>query len=84
MATLPGPRSLPLVGHSLELRKDPTGFLVRTRQECGDMARISVGWIPVVLAFHPDQVRQILVENHKSFTAKVALDLSAAFNFMNL
>lgn len=31
------------------------------------MARISVGWIPVVLAFHPDQVRQILVENHKSF-----------------
>lgn len=62
-----GPRSLPLIGHSLELRRDPLTFLQRVQMDYGDICKIQVGWIPIVTVFHPDHVRQILVENHKSF-----------------
>ncbi|MCB1169067.1 MAG: cytochrome P450 [Leptospiraceae bacterium] len=66
-ALIPGPSGPPLLGNTLDLRKDPTGYLLRLQKEYGDLVRIHLGWIPITLVFHPDQVRQILVENHKSF-----------------
>lgn len=65
--SIPGPKSPPLLGNSLELRRDPLEFLLRMQRQYGDICKVHVGWIPIVLIFHPDQVRQILVEKHKSF-----------------
>ena len=62
-----GPSSIPLLGNSLELRRDPLAFLQKLQREYGDVCKIHVGWIPIVTVFHPEQIRQILVENHKSY-----------------
>ncbi|MCB1139644.1 MAG: cytochrome P450 [Leptospiraceae bacterium] len=66
-APIAGPSGTPLLGNTLALRKNPTAYLLQLQKEYGDLVQIHLGWIPIILVFHPDQVRQILVENHKSF-----------------
>ena len=72
---IPGPRSLPFIGNTFEFRKNPPGYMNEVHNEYGDMAAIRAGWRKLILVFHPDQIREILVEKHKSFRKSRGLRL---------
>ncbi len=57
------PRGQPLLGHFLQLRRDPLGLLLRAQAECGGLAVLRVGPMQVHAVFHPDGVRRVLVDN---------------------
>src|SRR5262245_43713687 len=62
-ATVPGPDGGPLgVKNILAFQQDALGFLVRMREEHGDVVRIRFGTADVYLLGHPDHARRILVE----------------------
>ena len=64
---VPSPRGLPLLGHLLDLRRDPLALLTRAHRECGPVAALKVGPIRVYAVFHPDGVRRVLVDNAANY-----------------
>jgi cytochrome P450 len=51
-----------------QFRKDAPGFLLRTRQEYGDLAFLRLGMQDVYLLNHPDFIKDVLVTNQGNFT----------------
>jgi hypothetical protein len=42
---------LPLLGHLLQLRRDPIGLMQRCRDECGEVGEIALAGHPVVMLY---------------------------------
>jgi cytochrome P450 len=49
------------------MRRDPLAFLTRLRDEHGDLVTFRVGGERMLLASHPDHVREILVTQQRNF-----------------
>lgn len=64
---VPSPRGLPLVGHLLDLRRDPLGLLLRAHRECGPIAALRIGPMRVYTVFDPEAVRRVLVDNAANY-----------------
>jgi len=64
----PGPDGLPVIGNTRELAGDRLAFMTETAREYGDVTRIDfVGDRALYGLFHPDHVRQVLVENNQQY-----------------
>ena len=75
----PGPRSL-LPGSSLRaLHRDPIRFLTRTARTYGDASHWRFGSQHFFLFKHPDQIRDVLVTNARSFMKGRALQRTKIF-----
>src|SRR2546430_12454735 len=63
----PGPKGLPIIGNTLQFRRDPLHFVREMQQIYGQMATIHFGKLPVVMFFRPEHVRYFLVEKPRNF-----------------
>jgi cytochrome P450 len=63
----PGPKGLPIVGNTLQFRRDPLHFVREMQQTYGRMATVHFGKMPVVMFFRPEHVRYFLVEKPRNF-----------------
>jgi cytochrome P450 len=63
----PGPQGLPLLGVTLDLRRDPLGFLRRMAREYGDIVYLPLFFQSRVLLSHPDDIEQVLVVQQQRF-----------------
>jgi cytochrome P450 len=63
----PGPKGLPIVGNTLQFRRDPLHFVREMQQMYSRMATVHFGKTPVVIFFHPEHVRYFLVEKPRNF-----------------
>ena len=61
----PGPPEWPIVGQSFRYVSNPLG-LVREAAGYGDLATVSTKPVLILLAHHPDLIRDLLVTNHRS------------------
>lgn len=59
-APIPGPKSLPIVGHLPWLMRDPLLFLTHLGRTYGDIATFRIGPRPVVLINHPELIDQVV------------------------
>jgi cytochrome P450 len=55
-----GPRGLPFLGSSVELKADPLVFLTRISREYGDVVRFTLPGQQVYLLNHPDAIEEAL------------------------
>ncbi|MEV6397987.1 cytochrome P450 [Streptomyces sp. NPDC051907] len=60
------PGAVPLLGHALALWRDPLGFLSSLRQH-GDLVRVHLGTMPMVVVTTPDLVHEVTVRQAHSF-----------------
>ncbi|MFX0578466.1 cytochrome P450 [Nocardia nepalensis] len=56
----PGPRGLPLVGVAADIVRDPYRSLQRIAQTYGDVARVPIPGMNLVLVSHPDYVKHVM------------------------
>lgn len=63
----PGPDGWPVVGVTREIARDRLGFITRTARSYGDVVRIPVDGGDFYALFHPDYVRQVLVDENERF-----------------
>ncbi|HWP28587.1 MAG TPA: cytochrome P450 [Chloroflexota bacterium] len=68
-----GPRGHLLLGHLVELGRDPLGALERYAREYGDFVPLRFGPKRAVLLNHPDYVEQVLVTSSHCFVKSPAL-----------
>ena len=68
LGTPPGPGGLSLLGALPEFRKDPTGFLLETAREFGDVSSFRLGLRRAYLVNRPDLVEEVLVHGTRYFT----------------
>lgn len=82
MASLPhppSPKPRPLLGHLSMFRRDPTGFLLDSAREYGDVVHFKFGPQEVYLLNHPDYIRDVLVTNHRNFVKSRGLVMAKKF-----
>jgi cytochrome P450 len=63
----PGPRSLPVLGSLLDIRRDPTGVFLRAAQRYGDVVYFHVGPRQGYLITNPADVRHVLQDNARNY-----------------
>jgi len=61
------PTGRPL-GHAREIREDVLAFFLRAQREGGDVVRVRVGPANITLAYHPDDIQRVLVNNVDNYT----------------
>ena len=66
-ALAPGPAAPPLIGHLLEMRKDPLGLFRRAVRDHGPRVRFRFGPYNLLLLNRPEDIRHVLVENHDNY-----------------
>lgn len=66
--TAPGPRGNLLMGVLPEVRRDALGFLMKTFQTYGDVARYRLGPLTSHLISHPDAIKHVLQEQVRNYT----------------
>jgi cytochrome P450 len=62
-----GPSAPPLIGHLVELRRDPTEFLTKCAREYGDVVPLRLGRRRALLINDPELIEQVLVVRHEDF-----------------
>lgn len=62
-----GPKGHFLLGHLMEFRKDPLGFLIHCSQGYGDVVKLRLLHIPVYLLLNPDDIEHVIVTRHRNF-----------------
>lgn len=67
----PTPPGSLIMGHLGDMSRDPVRFLVRMRQEYGDVVRVRFGPIRAHVLFHPDHVQHVLVRNVNNYSKDV-------------
>ncbi|HET8683674.1 MAG TPA: cytochrome P450 [Micromonosporaceae bacterium] len=72
------PRPLPLLGHALQLRRQPLEFLESLRP-LGEIVMIRLGPKPVYVVNSPDLIRRVLVGEAHKFEPGVQLDKARPF-----
>ena len=60
----PGPRGLALLRAARAISTDPLGMYESLRAEYGDVVGARLGWLDMIMAFHPDGVGHVLHERH--------------------
>jgi cytochrome P450 len=63
----PTPTGSPIVGSIRQFQKDRLGFLLRLRQEYGDIAHFRLFNSDIYLLSRPDMIKQVLVDHHKKY-----------------
>ena len=63
----PSPPAEGPLGHLRLMQDDQLGFMLRARETCGDVARFRFIVLPGHLLSHPDHVRHVLVDNHRTY-----------------
>lgn len=63
----PGPDGLPVLGHALELARNPLTFPLEAVREHGDVVEISFAGRNAVILGHPDHCRYVLSENPENY-----------------
>lgn len=58
---------------SLAYKRDPLGFLSRSRDRYGDLFRFRLLGIPIVMVNHPDHVRHILIDKAEQYDKNAPL-----------
>jgi cytochrome P450 len=64
---LPIAPSVPVLGAAREMLRDAPGFVLRTAREIGPIFRIPLGPRTLTLIAHPEDLKQILLDDHKDF-----------------
>jgi cytochrome P450 len=59
----PGPEGALLLGSAAALKEDPLRFFLRTARDYGDIVRFKLGPVDNYAVFHPDLVKQVLVDH---------------------
>lgn len=59
----PGPKGLPLVGVAPMYFRDVYGYLPRLAREYGDVVRVPLPGMPMILLSHPDHVNYVMNRN---------------------
>jgi cytochrome P450 len=70
-AARPQPPSPPrhfLLGNAPELGRSPLEFVVRARQEFGDIVRLRIPLVRAYLVAHPDDIKHVVQDNHDNYT----------------
>lgn len=67
VATPPAPRGAPLVGSVPALMSNPVECLQSAARECGDIAFLSNWPFKIYMVNHPEYVKDVLVDRHRSF-----------------
>jgi cytochrome P450 len=62
-----GPKPRFLLGHLLELSRDPLGLVTRCAREYGDVVPLRFGRRSVILLSHPEDADEVLVSRQRSF-----------------
>lgn len=70
---VPGPKRPPVIGHLLQIRKNPTQFLYDLAQSYGRIAHFTIGSADFYLIDDPEYIRDVLVTNNRNFTKSRAL-----------
>ncbi len=63
----PGPKGLPLIGHLIQVARDPLSFFTACAQQYGDVVALRFGSWPVLLLSNPEDVEQVFVKEHQNF-----------------
>lgn len=64
----PGPSGLPLVGNTLEVRRDILSFYERLRDEHGPIASYQVFGTDVCMVADPEAIRRVLFEHYEAYS----------------
>lgn len=64
---VPGPKGLPILGHAVQLARDPLGFFTQCQREYGEVVAIRLGAWPLLLISDPDLIEFVLVKDHRDF-----------------
>jgi len=65
--SLPVAPSIPILGSAREMLRDAPGFVLRTAREIGPIFRIPLGPRTLTLIAHPQDLKQVLLEDNKDF-----------------
>src|SRR5947209_20382640 len=65
--TPPGPHTLSPLGSAYAIGHDPMHFALDLWHRYGDVARFRLLSWPAYVFYHPDQVKQVLQENHRNY-----------------
>jgi cytochrome P450 len=63
----PGPKGLPILGHLVDLARDPLSFLTACSRDHGDVVALRLGTWPTLLISDPVLVEHVLVKEHRAF-----------------
>jgi cytochrome P450 len=63
----PGPKGNFLLGHMLQVVREPLDFPVRCAREYGDAVRLRFGRMVIYLLSHPEHIELVLRGNHRNF-----------------
>src|SRR5512132_3279651 len=75
----PSPKRKPIVGHLMEFRSDPLGFLVGAAQAYGDIVHFKFGPQDIFFINSPDTIRDVLVTHNRNFTKSRGLEMAKRF-----
>lgn len=64
---LPVAPSVPILGSAREMLRDAPGFVLRTARELGPIFRIPLGPRTLTLIAHPQDLKQLLQDDHKDY-----------------
>ncbi len=63
----PGPDGWPVIGTTREFARDRLGFVTRMARTYGDVVHIPVAMGDFYGLFHPDDIRQVLVDDNQQY-----------------
>lgn len=69
----PGPKSHPLLGDLLEIRRDRLRFLGNLTHQYGDVVRFRMGPQTLHLVNHPDHINHVLSDNSPNYVKGIGL-----------
>jgi len=78
-ASPPSSPGKPFVGHLLDFRRDPPGFLSSLAGKYGDIVHFKMGPQDIYLLNHPDFIRDVLVTNNRNFAKSRGLQMAKRF-----
>ena len=70
-------RGLPLLGSLLDFRNDRIGLLLRIAREHGEVARMRMGFFPLLVLTCPEGAHEVLVEKADAFKKSAGLTIFA-------
>ena len=65
--TIPRVPGLPIVGNLFDYRENRAELALRVARELGDIARLRIGLMPVVMVSSPELAREVFVDKQESF-----------------
>ena len=70
----PGPEGMPLLGNTVEMRKDVLSMFMRGLQDYGDTVRFRFGPFDFVTIHRPEDIRAVLLERVEDFPKSPSYD----------